>query len=202
MSTLLSFDDYCDLLVPVGALNSPAELHGMLCGRLCGGSRLLRADWLSLAWNFLDLVDEQETKIDQALEDSIAELYNGTLVQLQDESLSLQLLVPDDETDIGQRLQALSQWCYGFLTGFGSSGLSGDQTFSNESAEALRDYASIVQIGTDEDESEQSETDFFEVSEYVRLAAINMFLEFGLPKGQLIPGSPVIKPAADNGVLH
>lgn len=176
---LLNFDEYCDQLVPIGALNSPAELHGMLCGRLSGGSRMGRTEWLKTAWEFLDLLDLEEVHISPELEDSVAGLYTGTLAQLSDDDMSFALLIPDDDTDIAQRLQALSQWCHGFLSGFGSSGLSGNQTFSPESAEALRDFAAIVQIGTDAEDTEQSEADFFEVSEYVRLAALNLFFEFG-----------------------
>lgn len=181
MSQLLSFDEYCDLLAPVGALNSPAELHGMLCGQLSGGARPGLAKWQAMALEFLDLVDLDAELISAQLRQAIAEMYTGTLQALEDEAMGFSLILPDEDTDMGQRLQALAQWCHGFLTGFGSSGLSGDQSFSPESAEALRDFAAIVQIGTDEEDNEQSEADLFEVSEYVRIAAINLFLEFSPP---------------------
>ncbi len=47
-STLLplNFDDLCDLLVPLGTINSPSELHGLLCGKLCGGAQLGEIPWL------------------------------------------------------------------------------------------------------------------------------------------------------------
>ncbi|MCV6613357.1 MAG: UPF0149 family protein [Cellvibrionaceae bacterium] len=174
----LSFDEYCDLFAPIGALNSPAELHGMLCGRLCGGARQQRDKWLKLAWEFLDLVDLAQVSISSELETAVADLYTQTLASLEDENLSFNLLIPAEDTDMAQRLEALGQWCHGFLTGFGSSGLGGEQSFSPESAEALRDMAAIVQIATDEEDSEQSQADLFEVSEYVRLAAVTLFLEF------------------------
>ncbi len=190
MSQLLSFDEYCDFLAPVGALNSPAELHGMLCGQLSGGARPGLAKWSQMALAFLDLVDLDEKLISAELRQAIAEMYSNTLLALEDEAMGFSLILPDDDTDMSQRLQALSQWCHGFLTGFGSSGLSGEQSFSPESAEALRDFAAIVQIGTDEDDSDQSESDLFEVCEYVRLAAVNLFLEFSPPsrEGQKKPG--------------
>ncbi|GAA6151640.1 UPF0149 family protein [Pseudoteredinibacter isoporae] len=181
MSQLLSFDEYCDFLAPVGALNSPAELHGMLCGQLSGGARPGLVKWQQMSLEFLDLIDLDDSLISAELRQAIAEMYSNTLLALEDEAMGFSLVLPDEDTEISQRLQALSQWCHGFLTGFGSSGLSGEQGFSPESAEALRDFAAIVQIGTDEDDSEQSESDLFEVCEYVRLAAINLFLEFSPP---------------------
>ncbi|MBB6519951.1 UPF0149 family protein [Pseudoteredinibacter isoporae] len=184
MSQLLSFDEYCDFFAPIGALNSPAELHGMLCGQLSGGARPGLAKWQQMALVFLDLVDLDDKLISAELRQAIAEMYSNTLLALEDEAMGFSLVLPDEDTEMSQRLQALSQWCHGFLTGFGSSGLSGEQSFSPESAEALRDFAAIVQIGTDEDDSEQSESDLFEVCEYVRLAAVNLFLEFSPPSGE------------------
>ena len=36
--TPLNFDDLANLLAPLGTLNSPSELHGLLCGKLAGGA--------------------------------------------------------------------------------------------------------------------------------------------------------------------
>lgn len=193
MSALHNFDHYCDLFAPVGALNSPAELSGMLTGRLCGGNRLGNDKWLRLALEFLDLIDLEHVTINPELGRAITDMYPATLASLEDQNLSFQLLLPDDDTDLGLRLEALGQWCHGFLTGFGSSGLNGNQEFSPDAADALRDFASIVQIDNDNDETNQQESDFFEVADYVRISAINLFLEFGVDKDQRDGNAAVIK---------
>lgn len=184
MSAPLSFDEYCDLFAPAGALNSPAELSGMLVGRLCGGNRLSQDKWLALALEFLDLVDIEQVQTSAELEQALAAMYPSTLAALQDQNLGFQLLLPDDDTELGQRLEALGQWCHGFLSGFGSSGLSGKKEFSTESADALRDFASIVQIDNDSDEGDQQEAEFFEVADYVRIATISLYMEFGADQDQ------------------
>src|SRR5690606_20328345 len=108
------FDDLCNLLLPLGSLNSPAELHGLLCGKLCGGETLSETRWLLDAVEFLDFTQAPDT----AVRDALSGLYQEALAQLRGEAFELALILPDDDSDIGQRLTALDQWCYGFLTGF------------------------------------------------------------------------------------
>jgi uncharacterized protein len=169
------FDEFSNLLLPLGAINSPAELQGMLCGRLCGGQRLTIDVWLNTAWEFLDLAGSPQGELSSAL----TELYQSSLQALRDDNFSLSLLLPDDDTDLDQRSLALGQWCHGFLSGFGSSGMAGDAKLSAETSEALRDFAAIVQIGVDDEADEEAETGYVELVEYVRMAALSLFLEFG-----------------------
>lgn len=172
---LIPFDDLADLLLPQGSLNSPSELHGWLCGKLCGGVRLDEGEWLAQAWEFLDAVGGA----DREAREAVADLYRVTLAQFNDETFGLQLMLPDDETDLDQRVEALGQWCHGFLSGFGSSGLDGNSQFSADAADSLRDLAQIVQAGLDETELEEAETDFIEIAEYVRMAVLTLFADFG-----------------------
>lgn len=174
--SLPSFDSLANLLAPLGALGSPAELHGMLCGRLCGGGRYEAREWLDAAWECLGLEERPAAPV----EAKVAELYRLTLSQLHDESMNLEMLLPDDDTEMEQRLTALSHWCNGFLGGFGSAGVGGDTRLSSETADALRDFAAFVQISTETEEDEDSETDFMEIVEYVRIASLTMFMELGL----------------------
>ncbi len=172
----LAFDDFCNLLIPLGALNSPAELHGWLCGKLSGGARLDEAAWRQGALEFLD-IDSLDKDADRA----VVDLYSVSLQQFEEAAFGLQLLLPDDDSDLETRAQALGQWCHGFLSGFGSAGIAGDRTFSTDASDALRDIAQMVQIGIDEDESDETnESNLFEVIEYVRVAVLNLFEECGV----------------------
>lgn len=167
------FDDLCNLLLPLGALNSPAELHGLLCGKLSGGEQLSETRWLLDAVEFLDFTQAPDESVRLAL----TQLYESALAQLRSDAFELKLLLPDDDSDINQRLTALGQWCYGFLTGFGSAGV-GRQQLSEEAQDTLRDLASIAQIEIDAEDSDDAEADYMEVTEYLRMAVSSLYLEF------------------------
>lgn len=180
---LISFEELNHLLVPVGALNSPSELHGMLCGKLTGGLRLDSDAWMEEALAFLDIITSEEEGVvgdPQGLtQTAIARLYHVTLTQLEDSQYGFEVLLPQDSAELERRTTALGEWCHGFLSGFGSAGLAADTTFSPDAAEALRDLAAIVNIGESGDEDEDAEADFAEIVEYVRMAVLTLFADFG-----------------------
>lgn len=168
----LHFDDLANLLVPLGTLNSPSELHGLLCGKLAGGAQLSEIKWLLEAVEFLDFTQAPDEKVRAAL----STLFYATRDQFKND-FALKLMLPDDDSEMGERVAALGQWCHGFLTGFGSAEVSGKREISEEVEDTLRDLASIVQIQVDEDDAE-AEGDYMEVTEYVRMAANALYMEF------------------------
>ncbi|MGQ9424959.1 UPF0149 family protein [Gilvimarinus sp. F26214L] len=186
--TLPSFDSMADVFVSLGALGSPAELHGMACGRLCGGGRYSDREWLRSALEFLDV----STEPGPDAEATLTRVYHSTLDQLQDDELGMQLLLPGDDVEMAQRIMALSQWCQGFLTGFGTSGISAETPLSGDTADTLRDFASFVQISPDTGDDDDSETDYMEIVEYVRLATLSIFLEFGVDNAGESDDSPTV----------
>lgn len=165
----VQFDELANTLLPLGALNSPSELQGLLCGKLCGGIPLTEINWLLEAVEFLDFTQAP----DESVRELLSRLYFSTRAQLRDD-FSLQLMLPDDESDIGERVVALSQWCHGFLTGFGSAGAKAE--LSDDARDTLQDLAALVQITVDDDDD--SEGDYMEVTEYVRMAAASLYYEF------------------------
>ncbi|MBR9912237.1 MAG: UPF0149 family protein [Gammaproteobacteria bacterium] len=190
---LIAFVELNHYLVPLGALNSPSELHGMLCGKLSGGARLSQEQWLLEALAFLDIITDENGVVGDSEgqgQAALARLYPVTLAQLEDSQYRFDLLLPGDEATLAQRSSALGEWCHGFLSGFGSSGLDPQQKFSAECAEALRDLAAIANIDDGlEDEEEDAETSFTEIVEYVRMAVLTLFADFG-------------RQASDKRVLH
>lgn len=167
----IQFDDLCNLLVPLGTINSPAELHGLLCGKLSGGAELTEIHWLLDAVEFLDFTQAPDEQVRRVL----TQLYVTAIEQLRD-GFSLKLLLPDDDADLSQRTAALGQWCYGFLTGFGSAGKT-DRVMTDDAEDGLRDLAAIAQIAV-EDGDESDEADYMEVTEYVRQLAASLYLEY------------------------
>ncbi len=170
----LNFDDLANLLAPLGTLNSPSELHGLLCGKLAGGAQLTEINWLLDAVEFLDFISAPDEHVRHAL----TRLYHATNNQLQGE-FNLKLMLPDDDYLLSERARALSEWCHGFLSGFGSVDRKGQEEMSEEAREMLHDLASIVQIQAEDEEDEPSaEADYMEVTEYVRVVVSSLYFEF------------------------
>lgn len=181
------FDELANTLLPLGTLNSPSELQGLLCGKLCGGAPLTEINWLLDAVEFLDFTQAP----DENVRDLLSRLYHATRAQLRDD-FGLQLMLPDDESDIEERLAALSQWCHGFLTGFGSAGAK--EELSDEARETLVDIAALVQVTAEDEAGAEVEADYMEVTEYVRIAAASLYEEFAQQESveAELPPSPIL----------
>ncbi|MDO6746694.1 UPF0149 family protein [Gilvimarinus sp. 1_MG-2023] len=167
------FDDWDERFAPLNALNSPAELQGMLCGRLCGQA-MNEADWLRLVSDFMALTEEP----DQPTTNALLEFLTQTRQQLSGEGFSFVLLLPDDEQGMAERVEALSQWCHGFLSGFGASGAAEQGQLEQEIADTLEDFSAIVQVAADDNDAASTEADFIEVAEYVRMSALTLFQHY------------------------
>jgi len=191
--TPLSFDDLCTLLAPLGTINSPSELHGLLCGKLSGGATLSETQWLFDAVEFLDFTQAPDENIRIAL----TTLYKTTLEQLHD-GFSLKLLLPEDDATLSERTATLGQWCYGFLTGFGSAGKTG-RVMTEEAEDGLRDLAAIAHIAVEDSEDDSDEADYMEVSEYVRMLAASLYLEYAADEHKAVDAASRV-PAS--GQLH
>lgn len=183
----IDFDRLANALAPLGVLNSPSELHGLLCGKLSGGARLSEVQWLLDAVEFLDFTQAPDPHI----RDLLTEVYLVTRQQLRGD-FALKLLLPDDDELISTRVTALSQWCHGFLTGFGSVDNSNRQ-LDEDAQDMLRDLASIVQIQIDDEEDDvNNESDYMEVTEYVRMIASNFYEDFAAAEDVAPPASQQI----------
>ena len=171
----ISFDELADRLADQGGLSHPSEVHGYLCGLLSAGSQLSVQQWLQHL---------QEQMGDKTFDDPTAQLLSQlfayTRSELQSGSLSVTLFLPDDDEALGLRTEALGIWCQSFISGFGQ-GLENRQV-SETVEEVLRDFAEISLIET-ADESDETERLYIEVSEFVRLAWLNIVAEVcGLPE--------------------
>ena len=97
----ISFDDFANMLMDLGALGSPAELHGLLCGQLSTGRHLDADGWLMLASTQLELdIDASDGRL------ALIDLYEQSLAQLSGFSFEFQPLLPTDETSLVLRTVA------------------------------------------------------------------------------------------------
>lgn len=164
---------FATLLSSNGHPVSPAELHGLLLGRSCAGAGFDADAWLADAAQLLE--SEPADNVRNALI-GLQEMVKG---ELTGEDITIVLLLPGDELPLTERAQALGQWCQGFLTGFGlnSAGL----VLSTEAKEVLGDLDAISQIQEALEESEDGESDYMEVMEYLRVAPLLLYSELAKP---------------------
>ena len=160
MSGDLQFDDIQDLMDRGELSGSASEVHGYLSGMLCMDTATDPAQWLE------DFFGEEAPKSGEHDRETLEALYRQTRRELTDLDFSFQLLLPDDESDLGQRALSLGEWCHGFLQGLGYSGESA--SWPGEAQEILRDFLEIVRLdaGATEDADEEA---YAELTEYVRV---------------------------------
>jgi len=175
MNEKIDFYILNELFLNMGAVNSPAEAQGMLCGKLCGGQDFAQDLWLDEVLRFMDLEDVRPNEEQTSL---LGELYQHTIRLLEDVNFRFAPLLPSDEATITRRVEELGYWCQGFLLGIGTSGLTGDSQLSEDVADAVRDLAQISQVGIeDTDELEENEVYWNELVEYVKVAVLTIYVD-------------------------
>ena len=164
---------FAALLASSGHTVSPAELHGLLLGRSCAGAGFEVEPWLVDAADLLGTPAADNGR--QALI-GLLEMVKG---ELTSDDMTVVLLVPSDESPLPERAAALGEWCQGFLAGFGLT--ARDTALSTEAMEVLQDLAAIAQVQDALEESEDGETDYMEVMEYLRVAPLLLYTESAKP---------------------
>ena len=150
-----------------------AECHGVACGLLvrqpgAGAEVLLKL----LA--MLEIVHEPGP----ALREALLEMLEASGQQLADDEMQLSIWLPDDESSLEIRTNALAHWCNGFLASIGSGGDARLHTLSSEATESLTDLREIAmaEVATDnldsDNDREEEEEAFAEIVEYIRVAVL------------------------------
>ncbi len=168
----LDFDELADHLVEQGQTISPSKLHGAVCGLLVGDVRL------DAEYCLAGVSQSLAVELPGALADASQRLIAGTLEALGDEEFQFHLFMPADDSELSQRVAALSQWCQGFLAGYARA-VTEPATAApgGEIAEVLRDISAIAEAQPDveEEDAESAEQDLFELTEYLRFATLNVY---------------------------
>ncbi len=175
MPNKVDFFTLNELLLNLGAVCSPSELQGVLCGRVSGGDTPLEGAWLDDVMTFMDI---EHVTLEEDHKALLSGLYADTRRLMDDVNFGFSPLLPTDESTIERRAQELGSWCEGFLHGLGTSGLGGDATLAPDVADALRDLAQITQISVDEDDDvNENEAYWSELVEYVKVAVLTIYTE-------------------------
>jgi uncharacterized protein YgfB (UPF0149 family) len=158
----VTFPEVARVLQSLQSSVAAAESHGCLCGALCTMQQYPVESWL----------DEVVPDADEDPADARAPLrllFADTVRALRGDEMEFQLLLPDDDALLVERATALSQWCQGFLYGFGTGGNVSRDQLSGEVEEVLRDLTHISQASVDAGaDAEEEEQAYAEIVEYVR----------------------------------
>jgi len=191
MNPISSLPSYAELTILLNEIEPglhPAEAHGLLCGYLC---LIPYPEKSNPDFEKLFLHDKKNKKAHTIL----SQLSEASYHSLSQFSFEFSLILPDDDTDINTRTEALGLWCQGFLTGLAQSSTPLQNHAKDEITEALSDLTEIAQINFgDIPANEEDETAYFELVEYVRLTTLMFFNE-------LQPNS-VPQKVAKNPLLH
>lgn len=175
----MGFDDLQALLETLNCDLDAAELHGILTAQACVSAVEAISDAnLNDTQRFLgeniDLNGADRRELQACLEQTQDALGNG--------DLGFDMWLPGDDESMGMRAEGLSQWCLGFTYAFAVLEKSRHLNLSadEELAEVLQDYAAIAELDSalddDDEEHNGTEEDYMQLSEYVRVAAMNVFV--------------------------
>jgi uncharacterized protein len=159
-------------LKQTSSLIDVAELHGFFTGLLCFKDEIKLTDWEFQLGEEIDPSEEhkQAVIVFQKLLDAIEQ-------QLRSTEFEFSLLLPADEIPLKQRLQALQDWCQGFLYGVGLSKSRNDR-FNIIEQEFINDVATFShRLLNDCIETDDNETAYIELVEYLRAGVFNLYEE-------------------------
>ncbi len=146
-----------------------SQVHGLISGLLCG-----KPTERSRGWEALITGEDDQATAHEVLQS----VYDSTALSLADDLFQFKLVLPEDDTPLGERAEALTVWCQGFLTGLKLVDITIVGREPSELTEAINDLIEIAKMNYDQViESEEDENAFAELVEYVRMAVVFIFQE-------------------------
>ncbi|HXK55997.1 MAG: UPF0149 family protein [Gammaproteobacteria bacterium] len=149
---------------------SGAEVHGLLCGLLCGTAADAAERW------FAELFPQAEAGdlLREECQHTLRRLYERTLASIADPGMGFELLLPSDRKPIRLRASGVRDWCEGFLYGLGLAGAADENAFAQSTRESLIDIGEIARMNIDDlsDGDEEEEEALMQVTEFLRVAVL------------------------------
>lgn len=167
--TAATYDEVQDSLHRLGLQSHPAEVQGRLCGRTCAGGDLEFDAWLG---KVAPEYDPNNALASEALE-PLKRLHKATRLQLNDPGMRFEPLLPPDSVALASRVEALGDWCLGFLEGMAEGGVRDVDGLPGDAAEVARDLLELSQASSFELEGgDEDEDAYVELVEYLRTATL------------------------------
>ena len=172
------------LLFDIDATLGAIESHGALCGMLCAQGATDAAQWM------LQVLGEHEdtSKALQQAGKILLQIHQLSVEQMNNSDVDFELMLPDDDEPLEARVEALGTWCQGFVYGLAAGGVKEDTVLPEDSQELIRDILEISRAGyaaddeaeldaSVEEDNEDDEVAFMEVTEYVRMGTLLIYEE-------------------------
>jgi len=162
------YDELEESLNRAEGVHRPSEVHGILCGLLAKDVAASESDFIRLVLGEVSSADVLAVEARSRL----VALHTSTRAQLQDASLGLELLMPDDDDPLDDRITAACDWARGWVYGLAEQGVERPNQLPEDSAEFLRDCLSLANGEYATAEGEEGETIYMELLEYLRIGAL------------------------------
>jgi uncharacterized protein YgfB (UPF0149 family) len=158
-----------NLLQQLDSEMAAVELHGLVCGCLCADNGIALDACVSLP-----PADDSNAELLQTARRILTALLESCRQQLNDPEFEFAPLLAGEELDTHRNVDALSEWCRGFLLGLAEGGLRDFSRLSDDAREFADDLLEISRIGTEYsvENSEEDAVAFEEVLEYVRIGVL------------------------------
>jgi uncharacterized protein len=160
----LTYSDIQSLLERHDADLDAAEAQGIATGMLCLDERIAPDAWLQSLFQQSPALSDLDLRL-------LTTLFQKTRALLLADAFEFDLFLPDDETMLSQQIEALRNWCRGFLFGVGTG--SARAIWPGDSGEILKDIIEFTKIDI-QAYSEGDERALMEIHEYCR-AAVMLF---------------------------
>jgi uncharacterized protein YgfB (UPF0149 family) len=143
-----------------------AEAHGMAVGMLTVETRTKADNWLQQLNDDNSLFPENQQILLRELFEQTRQSLNAGI-----DEFSFDLLLPEDEEPLAFQIEAMRNWCQGFLFGIGYTGSSKD--WPPEINEVILDIVEFTKLDSDVGD-EDDEYAFNEIREYLRAAVFTI----------------------------
>lgn len=185
--TLPTFEQTEAALRRANVLVDAAECHGALTGLISAGKPGLKQQWLEQTLADADPANANVAECRRLLD----AMWNATADALAGAEFAFEPLLPSADADLADRVDALSEWCDGFMYGLGLAEIESFDRLPPDVAEVLRDFADIgrggLQLGEDAEEDEQA---YMELSEYLRVGTQLVHDELNPPRAAQFRAPP------------
>jgi hypothetical protein len=151
-----------EIVVQNDADLSAGYAHGMATGMLCANEQAQSEEWLAELFR-------QGTPPNDEDRATLIHLFEDTRSLLASDDYEFDLLLPNDDVLLSAQVEALTYWCQGFLLGVSFTHAASD--LPKEIREILKDIIEFTKLDT-EAEGEEDESDFMEITEYMRSAVL------------------------------
>lgn len=170
--SLPTYPSVIDALAIYGSSSTPAETHGLLTAFVACEVNIQKQAWIN---TLKSLYVSHEDAQAQAATEALEKLYDQTHQQLKGDDFEFNLLLPEDDRGFEERVEALAQWCQGFVSGLNLMGVDLNRHFNEEVDEALQDLVKLSCLSLDQEENsgtQENESAYVELSEYARVAVM------------------------------